>query len=161
MNSMRLTANHVRDFVGVSRTDFHRWLTALPPYSTQITQARKARVFDARDLIFFAAVRFLVTDVGLRLNSVANFSEFMRNELSKLSDLSVESQSVVLFFSSGRGWSLGTDVTQDSDASLKVDLTQIWSRVHQFMGLTSDWTQGNLPLGLRPVSDADKWRQRA
>ena len=160
---MRLTANHVRDFVGVSRTDFHRWLTALPPYSTQLTQARKTRVFDARDLIFFATVRFLITDIGLRLNAVANFSEFMRNDLSKLSDLSTESRWVTLFFSNDKGWSIGADAPQESDASLKVDLTQIWSRVHQFMGLTSDWTQANLPLGLRPMpmSNPGKLQQRA
>lgn len=164
MGSMRLTANHVREFVGVSRTDFQRWLTILPPYAAQLTQARKARVFEARDLVFFATVRFLTSEVGLRLDAVAGFSECMRNDLSKLSDLSTESRWVVLIFSSGRGWSIDTDALQESEVNLKVDVTQIWFRVHQFLGLTSDWAQSNLPLGLvpvSPVSDSNKWQQSA
>lgn len=157
MGSMRLTANHVREFAGVSRTDFQRWLTLLPPYAAQQTQARKARVFEARDLVFFATVRLLTSEVGLRLDAIANFSESMRNDLSKLSDLSTESRWVVLIFSSNKGWSISADTQQESEVSLKVDVTQIWFKVHQFLGLTSDWAQSNLPLGLIPLRDARKW----
>lgn len=82
MGSMRLTASHVREFVGVSRTEFQRWLTVLLPYAAQKTQARKARVFEARDLVFFATVLFLISEVGLRLDAVAGFSQCMRNDLS-------------------------------------------------------------------------------
>ena len=160
MGSMRLTANHVREFVGVSRTDFQRWLTTLPPYAGQLTQIRKARVFEARDLVFFAAVRLLTCEVGLRLDAIVGFSECLRLDLSKLSDLSTESRWVILFFSHGKGWSIGADALQESDVSLKVDLTQIWFRVHQFLGLTSDWTQSNLPLGLHPVGNSNSWRRR-
>ena len=156
MGNMRLTANHVREFVGVTRTDFQRWLTILPPYAAQQTQARKARVFEARDLVFFATVRFLTGEVGLRLDAVASFSECMRKDLSKLSDLSTESRWVVLIFSSGKGWSIGADALQGFDFILKMDVAQIWLKVHQFMGLTSDWAQSNLPLGLIPVSDSNK-----
>lgn len=161
MGAMRLTANHVREFVGVNRTDFQRWLTLLPPYAAQQTQARKARIFEARDLVFFAAVRFLTVEVGLRLDAVAGFSEYLRNDLSKLSDLSMESRWVVLVFSSGHGWSISTSVQQESELSLKVDVTQIWFRVHQFLGLTSDWAQSNLPLGLVPVIESNKQQRSA
>ena len=155
MVSMRLTANHVREFVGVSRTDFQRWLSILPPYAAQLTHARKARIFEARDLVFFAAVQFLTNEVGLRLDAVASFSDCLRNDLSKLSDLSTESRLVVLIFSSGKGWSIGDDALQESEFSLKMDVTQIWFKVHQFLGLTSDWAQSNLPLGLFPVGDSN------
>lgn len=153
---MRLTANHVREFVGVSRTDFQRWLTLLPPYSGQQTQARKARVFETRDLVFFATVRFFVSEVGLRLDAISNFSECMRNDLTKLSDLSLETRLVVLAYSHDKGWSTSTDTLEESEFVLKVDVAQHWFRVHQFLGLTSDWTQGNLPLGLLPVNDFNK-----
>lgn len=157
MGPMRLTANHVREFVGVSRTDFQRWLTILPPYVAQQTHARKARVFEARDLVFFATVRFLTSEVGLRLDAVASFSDCLRNDLSKLSDLSTESRWVVLVFSSGKGWSIDADTPQKFEINLKIDVTQIWFKVHQFLGLTSDWAQSNLPLGLMPMSDEKKW----
>lgn len=156
MGPMRLTANHVREFVGVSRTEFQRWLTVMPPYAEQQTQARKARVFEARDLVFFAAVRFLINEVGLRLDAIAGFSQCMRNDLSKLSALSAESRRVVLIFSSGKGWSIGADNELESEFKLEVDVTEIWFRVHQFLGLSSDWAQSNLPLGLTPVSDSNK-----
>lgn len=158
---MRLTANHVREFVGVSRTDFQRWLTILPPFARQQTQARKARIFEARDLVFFATIRFLTGEVGLRLDAVVGFSECLRNDLSKLSDLSTESRWVVLIFSSGKGWSIGADTLQESEVNLKIDVAQIWFKVHQFLGLTSDWAQSNLPLGLIPVIDSNKWQQSA
>ncbi len=156
MRPMRLTANHVREFVGVSRTEFQRWLTVLPPYSGQKTQARTARVFEARDLVFFAATRFLISEVGLRLDAVASFSQCMRTELAKLSDLSIESRRVALIFSSGKGWSVGADSTVESEFKLEIDVSEIWSKVHQFLGLTSDWAQSNLSLGLIPVSNSHK-----
>lgn len=162
MGSMRLTAYHVREFVGVSRTDFQRWLTILPPYAAQLTQARKARVFEARDLVFFATVRFLTDEVGLRLDAVSGFSECMRDDLSKLSDLSTESRWVILIFSTDKGWSIGADTLQESEINLKIDVAQIWFRVHQFLGLTSNWAQSNLPLGLIPVSDTNnRWQASA
>jgi hypothetical protein len=158
---MRLTANHVREFVGMSRTDFQRWLNILPPYAAQQTQARKARIFEARDLVFFATVRFLTGEVGMRLDAVSRFSDSMRNDLAKLSDLSTESRWISLVFSSDAGWSINTDILQDSEVHLKVDVTQIWFRVHQFLGLTSDWTQSNLPLGLIPVNHTEQWKLSA
>lgn len=161
MRPMRLTANHVREFVEVSRTDFQRWLSVLPPYADQPTQIRKARIFEARDLAFFAIVRFLTTNVGLRLDALANFSECLRNDLSKLSDLSSEPRIVVLIFSSREGWSIRDASFQEAEFCLKMDVAQTWFNVHQFLGLTSDWAQSNLPLGLAPVSDADKWRLSA
>ena len=160
MRSVRLTASHIREFVGVNRTDFQRWLTLLPPYAVQQTHARKARIFEARDLVFFATVRFLTVEVGLRLDAVAGFSEYLRNDLSKLSDLSMESRWVVLVFSSDHGWSISANALQESELSLKVDVTQIWFRVHQFLGLTSDWGQSSLPLGLITVNESNK-RQRS
>lgn len=158
---MRLTASHVREFAEISRTDFQRWLTVLPPYAGQPTEARKARVFDARDLVFFAVVRHLTSLVGLRLDAIASFSECMRNDLAKLSDLSTESRQVVLLFSSDKGWATDTGISQEFEVSLKVDVSHIWLRVHQFLGLTSDWGQSNLPLGLRPVADSSQWQQSA
>lgn len=150
---MRLTANHVREFVGISRTDFQRWLKTLPPYNSQATQVRKARVFDARDLVFFAAIHFLSTQVGLRLDAISIFSEPLRNDLSKLSDLSHETRWIELNYSTMTGWSICSGQKQEEcDFSVKIDVSQIWFRVHQFLGLTSDWAQSNLPLGLLPVA---------
>src|SRR3990167_4040390 len=134
MGSVRLTANHVREFVGVSRTDFQRWLTVLPPYATQHTQARKARLFEAPDLVFFAAVWFLTGEVGVRLDAVANFSECMRNDLSKLSDLSTESRWIKLVFSTNEGWSIDAGAPHESDVSLKVDIYAIWRSEERRVG---------------------------
>jgi hypothetical protein len=161
MEPVRLTASHVREFVRISRTDFQRWLTVLPPYATHQTHARKARIFEARDLVFFAVVHFLTSSIGLRLDAVASFSECLRNDLTKLSDLSTESRWVVLRFSMENGWSIDAGASQESDVHLKMDVSQIWFRIHQFLGLTSDWKQSNLPLGLHPVSDTTKWQLRA
>lgn len=161
MGSMRLTANHVREFVGVSRTDFQRWLTTLAPYAAEQTQVRKARVFETRDLVFFAAVQFLTREVGLRLDAVAGFSHCMRNDLSKLSDLSIESRCVTLNYVSGKGWSIDADPAHESHLNLKLDVTHIWFKVHQFLGLTSDWAQSNLPLGLTAVVKLNKQRLSA
>lgn len=158
---MRLTASHVREFVEVSRTDFQRWLTILPPYSEHQTEARKARAFEARDLVFFAMVKYLTSQVGLKLDAIANFSECMRNDLTKLSDLSTESRQVALLFSSDKGWSIDSGITQAFEVSLKVDVSHIWFRVHQFLGLTSDWAQNNLPLGLQPVVAPIQWQKSA
>lgn len=150
---MHLTANHVREFVGISRTDFQRWLKTLPPYSSQVTQIRKARAFDAHDLVFFATVHFLSTQAGLRLDAIGNFSEPLRNELSKLSDLSHETRWIELNYAVAVGWSIYSDPTQkESEFSVKIDVSSTWFRVHQFLGLTSDWAQSDLPLGLRPVA---------
>lgn len=145
---MRLTANHVREFVGVSRTDFQRWLTVLQPYAGQQTQARKARVFETRDLVFFAIIRLLTGEVGLRLDAVARFSQCMRSDLSKLSDLSIETRWIALKYSRKNGWLVNEDDLNASELHLEVDVTQIWFQVHQFLGLTSSWAQSNLPLGL-------------
>ncbi|MES2686790.1 MAG: hypothetical protein V4706_08185 [Pseudomonadota bacterium] len=155
---MRLTANHVREFVGVGRTEFQRWLTLLPPYAAHKTQARKARVFDARDLVFFATVRILVNEVGLRLSAIAGFSECMRNDLAKLSDLSIESRCVTLNYANSKGWSIGVDGVHDTQFNLTMDVAETWLQVHQFLGLTSDWTQSNLQLGLTPVGNSNKRR---
>lgn len=160
MGSMRLTANHVREFVGVSRTDFQRWLTILPPYAGQQTHARKARVFEARDLVFFATVRFLTCEVGLRLDAVAGFSEYMRDDLSKLSDLSIEARWITLSYSREKGWSVNAGDPAESELNLAVDVTQIWFKVHQFLGLTSNWAQSNLPLGLVPLSNEGHFANR-
>lgn len=145
---MRLTANHVREFVGVSRTDFQRWLTVLPPYAGQQTQARKARVFEARDLVFFAIIRLLTGEVGLRLDAIAGFSQCIRNDLSKLSDLSIETRWITLKYCRKNGWLVNEDGLSAFELHLEVDATQIWFQVHQFLGLTSSWAQSNLPLGL-------------
>lgn len=152
---MRLTANHVREFVGVSRTDFQRWLTVLPPYAGQQTQARKARVFEARDLVFFALIRLLTVltgEIGLRLDAVAGFSQCMRSDLTKLSDLSIETRWIALKYSREKGWLLDSDDLTESELSLGVDVTRIWFQVHQFLGLTSSWEQSNLPLGLMALN---------
>jgi hypothetical protein len=149
---MRLTANHVREFVGVSRTDFQRWLTVLPPYAGQQTQARKARVFEARDLVFFAVVRLLTAEVGLRLDAIAGFSQCMRSDLTKLSDLSIENRRIALEYSREKGWLMDSDDLTESELSLGVDVTRIWFQVHQFLGLTSIWEQSNLPLGLMALN---------
>ena len=149
---MRLTANHVREFVGVSRTDFQRWLTVLPPYAGQQTQARKARMFEARDLVFFALIRLLTGQIGLRLDAVAGFSQCMRSDLTKLSDLSIETRWIALKYSREKGWLLDSDDLTESELSLAVDVTRIWFQVHQFLGLTSSWAQSNLPLGLTALN---------
>jgi hypothetical protein len=149
---MRLTANHVREFVGVSRTDFQRWLTVLPPYAGQQTTARKARVFEARDLVFFAVVRFLTAEVGLRLDAIAGFSQCMRSDLTKLSDLSIETRRIALEYSREKGWLMDSNDLTESELSLGVDVTRIWFQVHQFLGLTSNWEQSNLPLGLMALN---------
>lgn len=150
---IRLTANHVREFVGLSRTDFQRWLTILPPYTRQHTEARKARVFEARDLVFFSIVRFLTCEAGLRLDAIANFSECMRDALSKLSDLSIEKRRIFLSFSLEKGWSVNTEEPIEFELTLAVEVTQTWFKVHQFLGLTSNWAQSNLPLGFVPLRD--------
>lgn len=157
---MRLTASHIREFADISRTDFQRWLTVLPPYAGQQTQARKARVFEARDLVFFALVRFLTCEVGLRLDAVAGFSEYMRDDLSNLSDLSLEVRSIVLSYSQEKGWSVNAVDTAGAEIKLDMDVTQIWFKVHQFLGLTSNWAQGNLHLGLVPVGNEAHFANR-
>lgn len=157
---MRLTANHVREFVGISRTDFQRWLTVLPPYAGHQTQARKARVFEARDLVFFAIVRLLTAEVGLRLDAVAGFSQCMRNDLTKLSDLCIETRWIALKYSREKGWLVNSDDLTESELSLGVDVTQIWFQVHQFLGLTSIWAQRNLPLGLVALNAEDNFANR-
>lgn len=150
---IRLTANHIREFVGLSRTDFQRWLTILPPYTRQHTEVRKARVFEARDLVFFSIVRFLTCEAGLRLDAIANFSECMRDALSKLSDLSIEKRKILLSFSLANGWSVNIEEPAEFELTLGIDVTQTWFKVHQFLGLTSNWAQSNLPLGFVPLRD--------
>ena len=98
--------------------------------------------------MFFAIVRLLTGDVGLRLDAVAGFSQCMRNDLTKLSDLSIETRWIALKYSREKGWLVNADDLTESELSLGVDVTQIWFQVHQFLGLTSSWAQSNLPLGL-------------
>lgn len=157
---MRLTASHIREFVEVSRTDLQRWLTILPPYATRSTEARKARMFEARDLVFFALIRFLICEVGLRLDAIAGFSEYLRDDLSKLSDLSIESRWIVLSYSREKGWRTRLDNATVVELKIEIDVTQIWLEVHQFLGLTSNWAQSNLPLGLVPMGNSRRFSSR-
>lgn len=147
MAGLQYQAVHIRELLGVTRTDVQRWLNTLPPFSESPTQARTARAFTVNDLAFFSIVALLHKQLDMPLRTIANFSA----ELHALLSAPATSNTMPARYFVNQVdsyWRVGTEI--DGAVSLAIDLAPIWCAVYEFVGLEPN-PQSHLPFGLMAV----------
>lgn len=147
MAGLQYQAVHIRELVGVSRTDLQRWLCTLPPFNKSPTQARTARTFTVSDLAFFSIVVLLHKELEMPLRTIAYFSA----ELHALLNVPAASNAAPAryFVNQVDGiWKVGTEI--DGSVSLSIDSGPIWLSVYEFVGLELN-PQSHLQFGLMAV----------
>lgn len=159
MSIFKITAVHVRDFLQLNRSEFQRWLDILPPFSTAPTQARQARVFTLKDLVFFGVIALMHRELGVALNKVAQFSAILYQRLGAPIALDNPEQYVALSVSTKGEWDISIDRVEQ--LSLVVNLGPIWEDVYRFLGLGHMPQQKSLPFGLVTVDTQYDERVRA
>lgn len=152
MNGLHYTAVHVRELLGLSRTELQRWLSALPPFNRAETKARSARQFVITDLAFFCIVANLHRRMGISLSSIASFSALLHEQLNMRAALTGTSVRICLNLSDEDSWAISTE-TQGS-MSLVIDLEPMWRAVYQFIGVAVP-AQRELALGLVSLPSSD------
>ena len=145
MARLHYTAVHVRDLLGLSRTDPQPLLSALPPFNQALTKARTARQFTITDLAFFHIVANLHQRLGMPLSSIAPFSALLHEQLDMRAALTGDSVRLYLNQSDEGVWSAGSDV--QGPFSVALDLAPVWQAVYQFIGVALP-AQRELALGL-------------
>jgi hypothetical protein len=148
MAGLQYQAVHIRELLGVSRTDVQRWLSTLPPFSTLPTQARTARAFTISDLAFFSMVSLLHKQLELPLRAIASFSA----DLHALLNAPAASNAVPARYFANQVdgvWHVGTEM--DGSVSLAIDSGRIWRAVYEFVGLEPN-PQSHLQFGLMALS---------
>lgn len=138
---------HIRELLGVSRTDVQRWLSTLPPFSESPTQARTARTFTVSDLAFFSIVAMLHKQLEMPLRTIASFSVGLHALLN--APAASNAMPARYFANQVDGlWQVGTEI--DGTVSLAIDSEPIWRAVYEFVGLKLN-PQSHLQFGLMAV----------
>lgn len=148
MGGLQFTAVHVRAFLGMSRTDLHRWLTQLPPFNQAATRPRTARRFTVHDLVFFSLVAHVHRQLALPLATIAKFSSALHENISRSSSLGTPAARVFLNEAPEGTWLVDSEAK--GTLSLSVDPERIWSAVYEFIGLALP-AQRELAFGLVTV----------
>jgi hypothetical protein len=150
MAVVRFTAVHVRSFLGLTRTEFQRWTSALPPFTQVQTQERNAREFSVRDLAFFAAVDLVHRRLGVPLRSITRHSAELYRHFQSQPLVGASRLHIHLVFDELGNCSLAENVT--GELALSIDTASIWQSVHRFVGIEEhDDLQRDLPFGLAAV----------
>lgn len=147
MAGLQYQAVHIRELLGVSRTDVQRWLSTLPPFSESPTQARTARTFTISDLAFFSIVAMLHKQLEMPLRTIACFSA----DLHALLNAPAASNTMPTRYFANQVdglWQIGTEI--NGAVSLTIDSAPIWRAVYEFVGLEPS-PQSHLPFGLMAV----------
>ncbi len=156
MASLQYTAVHVRNLLGISRTDLQRWLSALPPFRAAPTQARTARSFTITDLAFFSILSALQERLGLPLRTIADFSAALYDQVDARAALA--GSAVRFFLTQGEdgNWQVSADAS--GVLSLAIDPVPVWESVYQFVGVALP-AQRELALGLVSLSQQPEKEQ--
>lgn len=144
MAGLQYQAVHIRDLLGVSRTDVQRWLSTLPPFSKSPTQARTARTFTISDLAFFSIVSLLHKQLEMPLRTIAGFSA----DLHAILNVPAASNALPARYFANQVdglWRVGTEI--GGSVSLAIDSGAIWRAVYEFVGLEPN-PQSHLQFGL-------------
>lgn len=147
MAGLQYQAVHIRELLGVSRTDLQRWLSTLPPFRESPTQARTARTFTVSDLAFFSIVTLLHKRLDMPLRTIAGFSASLHELLNAPAASSAMPDRYFVNLVDGR-WQVGIQI--DGDVSLAINLDPIWRAVYEFVGLKLN-PQSHLQFGLTAV----------
>lgn len=134
----------------MSRTDFQRWLSQLPPFNQVVTQARTARRFTINDLAFFSLVGLLHRQLGLPLGDIAEFSFVLHEHVNRPSSLGTPAGRFFLNQFQKGTWTV--DPEAKGTVSLSLDPELVWNAVYQFIGLALP-TQRELAFGLVSVAN--------
>lgn len=145
MAGLHYTAVHVRDLLGLSRTELQRWLSALPPFNQAQITARTARRFTITDLAFFSIVAILHQRLGISLSFITGFSTLLHEQLDMRVALANTSIRIYLNQSDEGCWDISTEV--QGPLSVVLDLEPVWHAVYQFVGIAVP-AQRELALGL-------------
>lgn len=149
MAGLHYTAVHVRELLGLSRTDLQRWLSALPPFNQVKTKPRTARQFTITDLAFFRTVAELHQRLGLSLHSIAAFSALLHARLDMRAALAGGTVRLYINHAGEGVWAVGSEA--HGTLSVALDLEPIWLAVYGFVGVAMP-AQRELALGLVSLS---------
>ncbi|WNC89598.1 hypothetical protein RI103_18280 [Paraburkholderia sp. FT54] len=152
MSTIKITASDVRECVGVTRSDLQRWLSTLPPFATDGTEARHARQFQTTDLIFLLLIKALVKDIGLKLDVVASFSNQLHEQVSSTSFVERrESAEICLSMIEPGMWRLTSPSSEILSLTLRLQPAR--EIVYRFLGVEAQSAQRDLPLGFVVVGN--------
>ncbi|MFK2902845.1 hypothetical protein ISP17_02625 [Dyella ginsengisoli] len=157
MAGIHYTAVHVRELLGLSRTDLQRWLSALPPFNQVKAKPRTARQFTIADLAFFRAVAELHQRLGLSLHSIAAFSAPLRARLDMRAALTGGTVRLYINQVGDGAWAVGSEA--QGALSVALDLEPIWLAVYAFVGVAMP-AQRELALGLVSLSGSSHQEDR-
>lgn len=160
MAGLQFTAVHVRGLLGLTRTDFQRWLNVLPPFDQAPTQVRTARRFAITDLAFFSLIALLHRGLGLPVTTIARFSASLHDHVNRPSSLSSPAARLFLNRINDDVWEVALEPA--GGVSISIDPEPIWKDVYGFIGLQMP-VQRELALGLvsvNPLSVRDHVRGR-
>lgn len=147
MAGLQYQAMHIRELLGVSRTDVQRWLNTLPPFSELPTQARTARTFTVSDLAFFSIVAVFHKQLDVPLRTIASFSSGLHALLN--APAASNAMPARYFANQVDGqWQIATEI--GGTVSLAIDSGPIWRAVYEFVGLEPS-PQFHLQFGLMAV----------
>ena len=144
MAALQYTAVHVRNLLGLSRTELQRWLGALPPFAQAPTAARLARQFTITDLAFFSIVAGLHHRLEVPLRTIANFSAALHSQVGFRVAVAGSGGRFFLNQTDDGTWRIGS--VAEGSVSLSIDPAPIWESVYQFVGVAP--AQRELALGL-------------
>lgn len=136
----------VTQFIGLKKHVLRKWIERLEPLASRPTKERSATEFNAADLLFLEVVRILIDEAGMDLESVAEFSVRLYEVLQRPWALNLE-KSLVISRSLGGSWRLD-DQSTPPFVLIEVPLDAARMKVFQTLGVSSDWQQGELRLGL-------------
>lgn len=137
---------HVARFLGIEKHVLRKWSNQLEPLASRPSRERSAIEFSSADLLFLEAVRLLVVDLGMRLDSVASFSAALHDAVQRPFPTDVGTQLVVCRTLDGR-WSIGESPSEPA-ILLALPLGEIQNRAFSALGVSEQSHQRELALGL-------------
>lgn len=143
-----IKAKDICDALDVKRHQLRLWTESFEPYCSRKTKERSANRYDFGDLLFFAVVQHIQSQLGVSNSHIANFSHSLYICLREPQQL-VSSPFVFINMNDGR--CLKQDQNKFDEEGLFVDLKPAQAKVYEFLGLPIPH-QAQLQLGLVKVN---------
>lgn len=153
MESYLRVANVAR-FLELEKYVIHKWIGRLEPFASRPTRERSAIEFNGADLLFLESLRVLIVDAGISLEKVAQFSSQLYDAVQKPWAANGDEPLAIYRALDGQ-WQVGGKIT-GSVVTIHIPLGEIQRKTLAVLGVTGEWQQRELALGLVNAS-ARKW----